>query len=1080
MNSFGLGLVLNFTDNATAGVTNATRAFQQLDSTTAAVSSSMSTSVTSMVTACYALDSVGDTLVDAGSSIISMYSGVAQSVIDAGLEMQSFRMQLTALYGSSEAGEAKMNEIKDYAMSSVFEIQSLIPAVTMMKTVGIEAMDEITTSSGNATQKLLDYAADLAAMMPNMRNTYGTGVKAAMGAFKEYIAEGNALSLKRGAGLDITAILGESKGSTIEERTQQVADLIEKLNIVGYTAALAGTPMQRMSNMQDALFNTLTKIADSGVFEVYCGFLERLSDWVFALVEDEETFNIITGVMADTVTTLLSPLNSLLDYLIENGEAIIAWVKENPKLTKNILLTVAAIGGLLIAGGSLLKLISAIGMASAGMSFLKTLPSLLKLLGSSFGGLITKALPFVALASVAYFAWSQNLFGIRDAVTKVMNDLGQIFSLVGAAWDGALTEEEFQKAQELGILPLIESLLQLKYYWDFFVQGFKEGFKSFFEGLVNTLNKLGIIDVDVNTIVASLGEFLKSLVEVGAEDKWSNIGKHLGEIAASLLTISIVLGSLKAIIPVIKVIGTVLNFVFIKPLSLVGKLFKPAITGAKSLITVLKGGQGVGFFTKLIEAIRAVDTMKAGKNVMNLSNALKIVFGTTGVVIAGVVSLIAGVVTAVTGFVKQLTNGFSWFWEIIKWIGIALGVVGAILLGVAALPAVIVGAIIGLLTLIIVLVKQYWNEICAFFSTIGSWIYDNVIKPVADFFVMLWDGIVKGVMFVVNGIVSVFSTIATWVYDNVIAPIVFVFTDILYPIIAKIVEIVMKIVEIIVVLISVFVKWIYNKVIKPIGNFFSKLWNSIVNGVKAFLCAVKSVIGTIVNWINTKIIYPIANFFSNLWDGIKIGVTNFIGAIKSFFEPIVTWIYDKIIVPIGNFFASLWEGIKTAFSVVADTITSVLKGAVNGVLSFVCGIINGVISAINFAIGIINAIPGVNIEKITLLELPKLAEGGVVDRPTTAIIGEAGQEAVVPLENNTEWIDKVAEKVAPKLNTEMGHSAPAETKQEVHNDYSVTFSAGSIVIQLANATEAELEKAAEKLMKIIERKQQLKGMAVRA
>lgn len=43
--------------------------------------------------------------------------------------------------------------------------------------------------------------------------------------------------------------------------------------------------------------------------------------------------------------------------------------------------------------------------------------------------------------------------------------------------------------------------------------------------------------------------------------------------------------------------------------------------------------------------------------------------------------------------------------------------------------------------------------------------------------------------------------------------------------------------------------------------------------------------------------------------------------------------------------------------------------------------------------------------------IPKLARGGIVDEPTLSLIGEQGKEAVVPLENNTEWMDKMAQKV---------------------------------------------------------------------
>ena len=53
-----------------------------------------------------------------------------------------------------------------------------------------------------------------------------------------------------------------------------------------------------------------------------------------------------------------------------------------------------------------------------------------------------------------------------------------------------------------------------------------------------------------------------------------------------------------------------------------------------------------------------------------------------------------------------------------------------------------------------------------------------------------------------------------------------------------------------------------------------------------------------------------------------------------------------------------------------------------------------------------------------MLSIPKLARGGIVNQPTQAIIGEAGKEAVLPLENNTEWMDTLAQKIAEILNIE--------------------------------------------------------------
>lgn len=55
---------------------------------------------------------------------------------------------------------------------------------------------------------------------------------------------------------------------------------------------------------------------------------------------------------------------------------------------------------------------------------------------------------------------------------------------------------------------------------------------------------------------------------------------------------------------------------------------------------------------------------------------------------------------------------------------------------------------------------------------------------------------------------------------------------------------------------------------------------------------------------------------------------------------------------------------------------------------------------------------------IPSLSIDWYAKGGVFDKPTLfgygnnlAGIGEAGAEAVVPLEKNTEWLDRIAERL---------------------------------------------------------------------
>lgn len=208
-------------------------------------------------------------------------------------------------------------------------------------------------------------------------------------------------------------------------------------------------------------------------------------------------------------------------------------------------------------------------------------------------------------------------------------------------------------------------------------------------------------------------------------------------------------------------------------------------------------------------------------------------------------------------------------------------------------------------------------------------------------------------------------------------------------------------------------------IVKP---YFEALWNDI----KIIFSVVKDVLSTFFKaaWENIKIVWDVVvKYFTTLWNNIKLVFSvvkdvltgDFKGAwegIKGIFS---NW---------TGFFSELWDSVVKIFknigSAVGDAVSSTVKVAINSVLSTAVGIINGFISAINAAIGVINAIPGVNISKLNKLSVPKMAEGGVVNSATLAMIGEAGTEAVVPLENNLGWLDKLA----TMLNERMGGNHP--------------------------------------------------------
>lgn len=159
-------------------------------------------------------------------------------------------------------------------------------------------------------------------------------------------------------------------------------------------------------------------------------------------------------------------------------------------------------------------------------------------------------------------------------------------------------------------------------------------------------------------------------------------------------------------------------------------------------------------------------------------------------------------------------------------------------------------------------------------------------------------------------------------------------------------------------------------------------------------------------------------FWQDLWKGIQDTVKSVVDWLSDAFTNAYNSIKDTF-GKLGQWFKDLWDDIietfKSVGTKIGDAIGSAFKTAINAALAVVEGAINFVPNAINGALDILNKIPNVNIPKMSTISLPRLAKGGIVDKATLAQIGEAGQEAIVPLERNTQGLKKMAGMVAGEL-----------------------------------------------------------------
>ncbi len=341
-------------------------------------------------------------------------------------------------------------------------------------------------------------------------------------------------------------------------------------------------------------------------------------------------------------------------------------------------------------------------------------------------------------------------------------------------------------------------------------------------------------------------------------------------------------------------------------------------------------------------------------------------------------------------------------------------------------------------------------------------LYNVVIKPIWDkivaVFIEAWD---NGIKPMVDNLVNSFIEIQTellLLYNETIAPIVnWIITNIV-PIIVSSVNKVIEIIGILVTFISDAISGvitILKGIIQFIVGVFTLDWGKAWEGIKNIFGGVWDIIVGLASaaWNTIKSIFePIGTFFSGCWNKITEAFSNMVNWFKEKFDQGFTAIKNAFS-GVGAFFSGVWEGIKSTFSHVTDwfkdtfskawtavknvfcTGGKIFDGIKEGIANVFKTVVNGIIRGINKIIkvpfdainGMLNKLRNLEIagfkpfsgfiRTLSVPQIPLLAKGGVVDSATVAMIGEAGKEAVVPLDRNTEWMDALADKIASRTSS---------------------------------------------------------------
>lgn len=288
-----------------------------------------------------------------------------------------------------------------------------------------------------------------------------------------------------------------------------------------------------------------------------------------------------------------------------------------------------------------------------------------------------------------------------------------------------------------------------------------------------------------------------------------------------------------------------------------------------------------------------------------------------------------------------------------------------------------------------------------------------------------------------DDIVSILGNIATIVqkvFLNIVAPII----DTVGRIIMDFVDTVLKplwnawenVFQSIMGLLSDFLKFatpIFSTILDILGPIF-KLALTLLRGVfDMVFAAIRGIIEradkTICERVNN-----IREFFRNLgewmegtfgfkWKNVFETVKNVVKVFRDFMGPIINSL-EVIFMGLTNFISGVfsgnwrraWLGVKQIFEGIVSGLEHIFKAPLN----FMIDGINKFLSGIG-KIKIPDWVPGVGGKGFSIPRIPRLAKGGIVSASTIANIGEAGTEAVIPLQRNTQGLDMIAEKISERL-----------------------------------------------------------------
>lgn len=357
---------------------------------------------------------------------------------------------------------------------------------------------------------------------------------------------------------------------------------------------------------------------------------------------------------------------------------------------------------------------------------------------------------------------------------------------------------------------------------------------------------------------------------------------------------------------------------------------------------------------------------------------------------------IAAIIGPVLLFIGQLITTISAIAGAFSAASGAIAAAGGILAVITGPIGIAIAVVAGLIAIGVLLYKN-WDTIKAKCSELGAYLSVKM-QEIGTFFSTVWSGIVSflsSIWETIKNVVTVeimlIGSILQGAFTIITLPFRLIWENCKEEITTAWNFISEKIDEAL--------RFIKDQVIVPVFNaikgFITETWNSI-----------KSAISEALRYISDNIIKPIFNSIStttqNVWNGIKNTISTVWNGILN--------VVNQIAGPIKNAASNIFEAIKSSINDKIESAKSIVRTGLDSIKNFFSGLALKLpnIKLPHFKL---NGSFSINPPRVPTLGVDWYAEGGIFNGPRIIGVGEAGSEAVLPIDRLDELMARAIEKV---------------------------------------------------------------------